>query len=58
MVAIRKNSCSGCYSAIPSQRIMEMKYNREKIHTCENCGRILCTEDEAVDIDTLVEGNA
>lgn len=58
VVAIRKNSCSGCYSAIPSQRIMEMKYNREKIHTCENCGRILCTEDEAVDIDTLVEGNA
>ena len=25
-VALRKNSCSGCYSAIPSQRIMEMKY--------------------------------
>ncbi|MDZ4746238.1 MAG: C4-type zinc ribbon domain-containing protein [bacterium] len=57
VVPLRKNSCSGCYSAIPSQRIMEMKYNREKIYTCENCGRILYCEDVAVDVATVVEGN-
>lgn len=54
-VALRKNSCSGCYSAIPSQRIMEMKYQRDRLYTCENCGRILFTEDVAVDIEELLE---
>lgn len=54
VVSLRKNSCSGCFSAVPSQRIMEMKYNREKIFTCESCGRILFTEDLTVDIDALV----
>jgi uncharacterized protein len=56
VVPLRKNSCSGCFSAIPSQRIMEMKYNREKIFTCESCGRILYPEDMVVSIDELVEG--
>lgn len=55
-VPLRRNSCSGCYSAIPSQRVMEMKYNREKIYTCENCGRILFPEDLTVDVDAVVEG--
>lgn len=54
-VAIRRDSCSGCYSAIPSQRIMEMKYNRDKMYTCENCGRILVTEDVADEVEALVE---
>jgi len=54
-VALRKNSCSGCYSAIPSQRIMEMKYQRDRLYTCESCGRILFTEDVAVDIEQLLE---
>ncbi|MFM8771412.1 MAG: zinc ribbon domain-containing protein [Candidatus Kapaibacterium sp.] len=54
-VALRRNSCSGCYSAIPSQRIMEMKYQRDRMYTCESCGRILFTEDVAVDIEELLE---
>ena len=54
-VALRRNSCSGCYSAIPSQRIMEMKYQRDKLYTCENCGRILFMDDVAVDIEQLLE---
>lgn len=56
VVPLRKNSCSGCFSAVPSQRIMEMKYNREKIYTCESCGRILYPEDMVVNVDELVEG--
>ncbi|MBU3678271.1 MAG: hypothetical protein FGM32_01520 [Candidatus Kapabacteria bacterium] len=54
-VALRKNSCSGCYSAIPSQRIMEMKYQRDRMYTCESCGRILFTDDISVDIEELLE---
>lgn len=53
-VAIKRNSCSGCYSAVPSQRIMEMKYQRDKLYTCEGCGRILFTEDVEADIDSLI----
>lgn len=54
-VSIRRGSCSGCYSAIPSQRIMEMKYQRDKMYTCENCGRILFTDDVEAEIDTVME---
>lgn len=54
-VPIKRESCSGCYSAIPSQRIMEMKYNRDKMYTCENCGRILVTEDVANEVEVAVE---
>lgn len=53
-VAIKRNSCSGCYSAVPSQRIMEMKYQRDKLYTCEGCGRILFTEDVEADIESLI----
>ena len=51
VVPLRRNSCSGCFSAIPSQKIMEMKYNRDKIYTCEACGRILYTEDVVVEVE-------
>ncbi len=54
-VAIRRESCSGCFSAIPSQRIMEMKYAKDKMYTCENCGRILITETLADEVDEMVE---
>lgn len=57
VVALRRNSCSGCYSAVPSQRIMEMKYNREKIYTCENCGRILVSEAVTAEVEAEVEGS-
>lgn len=56
VVPLRKNSCSGCFSAVPSQRIMEMKYNREKLFTCESCGRILYPEDMTVDIEAMMQG--
>ncbi|MCO6466233.1 MAG: hypothetical protein J5I53_06425 [Bradyrhizobiaceae bacterium] len=54
-VPIKRDSCSGCYSAIPSQRIMEMKHNRDRMYTCENCGRILVTEDVAIETENAVE---
>ena len=54
-VAIRRGSCSGCFSAIPSQRIMEMKQTRDRMHTCESCGRILITELLADEVEELVE---
>jgi uncharacterized protein len=45
VVRVKKHSCSGCFSSVPSQKIVEIRNNPEKIYTCENCGRILFPED-------------
>jgi predicted nucleic acid-binding Zn-ribbon protein len=34
---------------------MEMKYQRDKMYTCENCGRILFTDDVEAEIDAVME---
>lgn len=49
VVKIRKNSCSGCFSAVPPQKIVEIRNNLDKIYTCENCGRIIYPEELLID---------
>jgi predicted nucleic acid-binding Zn-ribbon protein len=49
VVQLRKNSCSGCFSAIPPQKIVLMRNNLNTIYFCENCGRILCPEEVGID---------
>ena len=44
-VRIRRNSCSGCFSAQPPQKIVEIRNNLDQLFFCENCGRILYPED-------------
>ena len=45
VVTIKKRACTGCYKAIPPQKIQEIRKG-EQIFTCDNCGRILIwTED-------------
>lgn len=43
VVGVKKNSCGGCYYAIPIQKIVEIRQNK-KIFTCEQCGRILVSD--------------
>lgn len=43
-VKIKKNCCSGCYSAVPPQKIVEMRNKRDQMFLCEHCGRILVTD--------------
>jgi len=45
---IRRGSCSGCYNIVPPQRILEIKKN-DRMFICEHCGRILVSEEIAVD---------
>jgi predicted nucleic acid-binding Zn-ribbon protein len=45
VASIKKASCSGCFSAIPAQKIVEVR-ELNRLHTCENCGRILVWIDE------------
>jgi predicted nucleic acid-binding Zn-ribbon protein len=40
VVPIKKGSCGGCYSAIPAQRIVQIR-ELDRLYTCEHCGRIL-----------------
>ncbi|MFN8359089.1 MAG: C4-type zinc ribbon domain-containing protein [Candidatus Kapaibacterium sp.] len=44
-VPLRKNSCTGCFSAVPPQKIVEIRNNTNKTFFCEHCGRILFPED-------------
>lgn len=42
---IRRSSCGGCFSAIPPQRIVEIR-EAGRLQTCEHCGRILVWVEE------------
>ena len=44
VVAVERDSCGGCFHAIPPQKQSEIKL-RKKIMVCENCGRILADAD-------------
>lgn len=54
IVKVKRNSCTGCYSNIPPQRIVEIRNNLDKIYTCENCGRILYPEDLEIDSEFIL----
>lgn len=45
VVAVKKNSCGGCFSAIPPQKIVEIR-EMHRLFTCEYCGRILVWLEE------------
>ncbi len=49
IVKVKKNSCTGCFSHIPPQKIVELRNDLDTIFTCENCGRILYPEDLVID---------
>ncbi len=44
VVAVRRNSCGGCYNAVPPQKVLELRKNN-RIFTCEHCGRILVSDE-------------
>ena len=51
VVPVERDSCGGCFNAIPPQKQSDIK-QRKKIIVCENCGRILVDNDlnDAVEI--------
>ncbi|MEI8053664.1 MAG: C4-type zinc ribbon domain-containing protein [Bacteroidota bacterium] len=50
VVAVERDSCGGCFHAIPPQKQSEIKL-RKKIMVCENCGRILSDADLADSVE-------
>lgn len=53
VVRIRKNSCSGCFSAVPPQKIVEIRNNLDTLYHCEQCGRILYPEEIIIDDEII-----
>lgn len=53
VVPVKKNSCSGCYSTIPPQKNVELRNNEDKIFYCENCGRIIYTNELELDPEVV-----
>lgn len=45
VVPVNKYACSGCFSAIPPQKVVEIRH-MDQLMTCESCGRILVTDLE------------
>ncbi|MGB3546308.1 MAG: C4-type zinc ribbon domain-containing protein [Saprospiraceae bacterium] len=57
VVTIERNSCGGCFNAIPPQQQLEIN-QRKKIIACEHCGRVLVDDTiltEADEVDEAVE---
>lgn len=54
IVKVKKNSCTGCFSHIPPQKIVEIRNNLDRLYTCENCGRILYPEDLEIDSEYIL----
>jgi predicted nucleic acid-binding Zn-ribbon protein len=48
-VVIKKNSCTGCFSTVPAQVIVEVRNHPNQTFYCENCGRILLPDDIVVE---------
>ena len=51
VVPVMRDSCGGCFNAIPPQKQSEIKQHK-KIIVCENCGRILVDEDLHMNVVT------
>lgn len=45
-VTVKRNSCAGCFSKVPPQKVVEIRNHQDKIYFCEHCGRILFTGAE------------
>ncbi len=44
-VHLRRNSCTGCFSSVPPQIIVEARNNLNKAFICENCGRMIIPDE-------------
>lgn len=53
VVAVKRNSCTGCFSQVPAQKIVEIRNNLTTIYFCEHCGRMLFPPDD-IQIDPKV----
>ena len=54
VVVFDRESCGGCFNAIPPQRMVDIRHHK-KIIDCEYCGRILIDPDTANEVKSSME---
>jgi len=52
VVTIERKACGGCYNTVPPQIKIEIAQNKEII-ACENCGRVLISDELATSVDKV-----
>jgi uncharacterized protein len=52
IVAVRRGACGGCYKTVSPQLNLLLRKN-EEMYICENCGRILISEDIAAGVNKV-----
>jgi len=52
IVTIVRDTCGGCYNAVPPQIQIEISQKKEII-ACENCGRVIVADDIATSVDKI-----
>jgi len=45
VVVVKKRACGACYKALTPKKVQEIKKG-DRIHTCENCGRLLFWDND------------
>ena len=50
VVTIERKACGGCYNTVPPQIKIEVAQNKQII-ACENCGRVLISDELATEVD-------
>jgi len=45
VVMVKKRACGSCYKSLTPRRVQEIKKG-DRIHTCENCGRLLFWDEK------------
>ncbi len=45
VVTVKKRACGSCYKALTPRKVQEIK-KADRIHTCENCGRLLFWDED------------
>ncbi|MDF1545762.1 MAG: C4-type zinc ribbon domain-containing protein [bacterium] len=45
VVVVKKRACGACYKSLTPKKVQEIK-KAAKIHTCDNCGRLMFWEEE------------
>jgi predicted nucleic acid-binding Zn-ribbon protein len=53
VVPIRRGACGGCHTAVPPQKLLELKQNN-RLYRCERCGRIIVSEEIAETTSAIV----
>jgi len=54
IVPVKRGACGGCFNKVPPQKLLELRQN-SRIYQCEQCGRILVSDDIVKSLLTVAQ---